>query len=82
MEFIAKSTNIPVPKVYSCFEDDEAAYLVTEFVEGVTMNHLSIEERKIVEAELERHLETLRGLKSKIWGGPSNIVSRGFLGTI
>lgn len=76
IEFIAKTTNIPVPRVYSCFEDNEAAYLVMEYVEGITMNNLDIEKRKVVEKELERYLETMRRLKSSIWGGPSKTVSR------
>jgi hypothetical protein len=79
MEFIAKNTNIPVPKFYSCFEDDEAAYLVIEFVEGVTIAELDLEQRKIVEKEFEGHLETMRKLKSCAWGGPSGIVSNFFL---
>jgi serine/threonine protein kinase len=76
LEFIARTTNIPVPKVYSCFEDDEAAYLVMEYVEGVTMSSLDAEKRKIVEKEIEGYLETMRTLKSSVWGGPSNIVSQ------
>jgi hypothetical protein len=46
-----------------------------EYVEGVTMADLTPEQRKVVETELERHLETLRSLKSDAWGGPSGIVS-------
>jgi aminoglycoside phosphotransferase (APT) family kinase protein len=76
MEFIAKNTNIPVPKLYSCFEDDEAAYLVMEYVEGITLNHLDIEKRKVIEKEVETYLETMRELKSSVWGGPSGIVSK------
>jgi aminoglycoside phosphotransferase (APT) family kinase protein len=75
IEFIAKATNIPVPRVYSCFEDDEAAYLVMEYVEGITMNKLDVEKRKIVEKEVESHLETMSKLRSSVWGGPSRIVS-------
>jgi hypothetical protein len=76
MRFIAENTDIPVPKVYACFEDDGAVYLVREHVDGVTMNTLDADKRKVVEAELERHLETMRALKSKVWGGPSGIVGR------
>lgn len=75
MRFIASQTNIPVPKLYACFEDHDVAYLVMEYVEGVTMDKLTAEQRLVVEAEVERHLETLRGLKSATWGGPSGIVS-------
>jgi hypothetical protein len=38
MEFIAKNTNISVPQLHSYFEDDEAACLVMEFVEGATID--------------------------------------------
>lgn len=75
MEFIAKNTNIPIPKFYSCFEDDEAAYLVMEYVDGVAMSRLDIEKRKVVEKELEGHIETMKTLRSSVWGGPTNIVS-------
>jgi aminoglycoside phosphotransferase (APT) family kinase protein len=75
MKFIAEHTNIPVPKLYCCFEDDEAVYLVMEYIEGVGMDGLEEEKRKVVEKELEIHLETMKKLKSKFWGGPSGIVS-------
>lgn len=75
IQFIAEKTSIPIPKLYTCFEDDEAAYIVMEYVEGVTMNELNADERKIVEKELEGYLATLRALRSDTWGGPSGIVS-------
>jgi hypothetical protein len=74
MKFIAEHTNIPVPKLYCCFEDDEAVYLVREYIEGVGMNELEAKKRKVVEKELEIHLGTMKKLKSKFWGGPSGIV--------
>ncbi|KAK5996906.1 hypothetical protein PT974_02253 [Cladobotryum mycophilum] len=74
LQFIANNTNITVPKVYACFEDDQAAYLVTELIEGVQMATLGPEERKVVEAELEGYIKTLRRLKSSEWGGPTGIV--------
>lgn len=74
LKFIAEHTEIPVPKLYCCFEDDEAVYLVMEYIEGVGMNELEEEKRKIVEREIEGYLETMKKLKSRIWGGPSGIV--------
>lgn len=74
MRFIAENTNIPVPRLYGCFEDDGAVYLVMEYIEGVSMAKLKPEERKVVEQELEGYLETLKTLKSSSWGGPSGIV--------
>jgi hypothetical protein len=40
------------------------------------MDNLNIEKRKVVENEIER-LEILRKLKSSVWGGPLDIVSKG-----
>ncbi|KAJ2894657.1 uncharacterized protein MKZ38_007315 [Zalerion maritima] len=74
IRFIADRTDIPVPKLHGCFEDDGAVYLIMEYVEGVTMNRLAAEQRKVVEMELEHHLEILRSLKSAAWSGPSGTV--------
>ncbi|KAI1839928.1 hypothetical protein JX266_013862 [Neoarthrinium moseri] len=75
MDFIAKNTRIPVPKLYGCFEDDGATYLIMEYIEGISMAKLTADERRVVELELDGYLETLRSLKSSSWGGPSGIVS-------
>lgn len=75
LRFIANKTDIPVPKLYSCFQDDNAVYLVMEYVEGVSMASLDSEQRATVEPELEGFLQTLRSLKSDVWGGPTGIVS-------
>lgn len=50
-----------------------------EYIHGVTMNDLTLKQRRVVETELERYLETLRGLRSDAWGGPSGIVGLLFL---
>lgn len=75
MRFIADRTNIPLPKLCGCFEDDGAVYLVIMYVEGVTMNSLTGEQCKVAEKELERYMGTLMGLGSELWGGPSGTVS-------
>lgn len=80
LRFITKNTNIPVPKLYGCFEDDGAVYLVTEYIDGVNMADLTPEQRKVVEVELEGYIATLRSLKSEVWGGPSGHVSFSTLG--
>ncbi|KAF5129791.1 hypothetical protein E5D57_006122 [Metarhizium anisopliae] len=66
LRFIAENTNIPVPKLYGCFEDDNAVYLVTELIEGVEMAALEPAQRKTVELELEGYVDVLRGLKSRV----------------
>lgn len=69
IQFLAERTDLPLPKVHACFEDDGAAYLVTEYVEGVGMDKLDEGKRAVVGRELCRHLETLRGFTSATWGG-------------
>lgn len=74
MQFVKKKTEIPVPKLYGVFEEDDAVTVKTEYVEGVGMNSLDEAQRKEVENELELHLHTLRGLRSSVIGGPSGLV--------
>ncbi|KAJ8610501.1 hypothetical protein MRB53_038493 [Persea americana] len=80
LRFIAEKSNIPVPKLYSCFEDDDAVYLITEYVEGVAMSSLTQEQRHVVEKEVERHIATMKNFHSDQWGGPSGIVSVHYVG--
>lgn len=74
LSYISQNTNIPVPTLHCSFEDDGAVYLIMEYVEGVTMDHLGDVERKVVERELEEHLTTLRSLTSTRIGGPTGLV--------
>lgn len=60
LQFIQQHTNIPVPKLYCCFEDDQAVFLVTEYVEGVGMDDLENSQREIIRDELKKYLETLQ----------------------
>lgn len=46
-------TGIPLPKLLGCFEDDGAAYLITEYVDGVGMNDLDAESQAVVAEELQ-----------------------------
>lgn len=63
-----------VPRVYLDFEDDEAYYVATEYVEGVDMSSLSEDQRAAVYKELSTHLATLKTLRSNRIGGPSGLV--------
>lgn len=74
LRYISEVTNIPVPKLYCDFEDNGAYYLITEYVEGVSLSDLDEDEKTVVCRELEEHLVTLHALKSQRIGGPSEIV--------
>ncbi len=60
--------------MYCDFEDDQAYYLATVYVEGVDMSSLSEEQRTVVYEELSVHLAKLKTLRSNRMGGPSGIV--------
>ena len=74
LRYIRRMTNIPVPTVFADFEDDDAYYLVTEYVKGVSMSELSEEKKAPVLQELNQHILTLHSLTSKTLGGPSGLV--------
>lgn len=74
LRYIREHTDVPVPTVYCDFEDDDAYYLITEYIDGVSMSELSEEQKIVVGHEIERHLAKLQNLKSKQLGGPTGIV--------
>jgi len=74
LRYVKEHTDIPVPVVYCDFEDDEAYYLITEYIPGINMADLEDEQKETVKAEVQRHLRTLRTLKSSRLGGPNGIV--------
>jgi hypothetical protein len=76
LKFLAENTDIPLPKLFACFEDDGAAYLITSYVDGVGMNDLHAESQTIVAEELQRHMETLKKVSSDTWGGPGGVVDK------
>lgn len=49
MKFIREKTKIPVPTLFASFEDDDAVYLIMEYVEGVSMMELGNKQRAIVQ---------------------------------
>lgn len=69
LRFLAENTDIPLPKLYVCFEDGGAAYLITEYVEGVGMNDLDAAKQEMIATELQAHMETMSKLQSNVWGG-------------
>jgi serine/threonine protein kinase len=74
LKYIKENSDIPVPTLYACFEDDNAAYLVTSYVEGVSMNSLTDDQRAVVTEELEIHVATMHSLRGFALGGVSGLV--------
>ncbi|KAL8702001.1 MAG: hypothetical protein Q9201_004623 [Fulgogasparrea decipioides] len=74
LQYIKEHTSIPVPQVKAAFEDDDAFYLVMEYIGGVGMNELSDAQKAVVANEVEEHLKTLHSLRSRKLGGPTGII--------
>lgn len=74
LQFVRQHTDVPVPIVHNHFEEDGAYYLITEYIEGVSMSELPEEKKAVVFEELESQLSKLKALKSCHIGGPSRIV--------
>jgi serine/threonine protein kinase len=74
LKYIRENSDIPVPTLHGCFEDDGATYLTMDYVDGVSMNSLTDDQKKIVTKELEGHIRTLYTLRSRNLGGVSGIV--------
>jgi serine/threonine protein kinase len=74
LRFIKENTDIPVPALYDEFEKDGAYCVATEYVKGVNMTELTIDQKRVVIEEVKHHIATLRGLKSSTIGGPSGLV--------
>lgn len=75
LKFIRTETDIPVPEVLEAFDDNGSFVLITKRLFGVYISELPSDGQAIVMKEVERHLETLRTLRSKHTGGPSGILS-------
>ncbi|EZF25601.1 hypothetical protein H112_02171 [Trichophyton rubrum D6] len=50
-QLLKENSTIPIPHLYCCFEDDDAVYLVMEYVEGVSMDRLTEDQKARVENE-------------------------------
>jgi hypothetical protein len=75
LEFIKRMTDIPVPRVLEASEHSDGSFhLATELVPGIPMKELAPADQTKVMEEIEKHLKTLRGLRSTQIGGPSGIV--------
>ena len=74
MQFVREHTKIPVPVLHCAFADDDAVYLVMEYVDGVNMADLTEDEKHVVKQELAEHLESLHSLRSSTLGGVSGLV--------
>ncbi|RCI12783.1 hypothetical protein L249_0726 [Ophiocordyceps polyrhachis-furcata BCC 54312] len=74
LKFIRANTNIPVPEVLEAYDDNGSFVLITQRLFGVPMSQLPLDSQAIVVKEVERHLQSLRTLRSNRTGGPSGIL--------
>jgi serine/threonine protein kinase len=71
LKYVKENSAIPVPTVHACFEDDNSAYLITNYVDGVSMSSLPDDQKEIVTQELKGYIQTLHSLRGPRLGGVS-----------
>ncbi|KAI9664027.1 MAG: hypothetical protein M1821_007518 [Bathelium mastoideum] len=71
LKYIKENSDIPLPSLYACFEDDNSAYLITSYIDGVGMDSLTDDQKAIVTQELKEHIKTMHSLRSSKLGGVS-----------
>jgi len=74
LRLIRRVSNIPVPTLYGAFEVDGAYFVITKYIDGVSMSDLSEDQKKVVHVELNQHIATLHAIRSNTIGGPLEIV--------
>ncbi|KAL2757212.1 hypothetical protein ACRALDRAFT_2097119, partial [Sodiomyces alcalophilus JCM 7366] len=74
LRYIRCYTNIPVLTVYYDFKDNNAYYLIAEYVKGVSISELLEDQKGIIRKELQGYLATLKTLKSNRLSGLSGLV--------
>lgn len=74
LDFIRSKTNIPVPDTLEAYDEAGSFVLITKRLWGVRMDELSPPLQALVMKEVERHVQTLRTLRSRRTGGPSGVV--------
>lgn len=69
LRYVKANSDIPVPTLYACFEDDNSAYLITSYIDGVSMSSLTDDQKAVVAQELEVHIKSLHSLRGSRIGG-------------
>ena len=74
LEFIARDTSIPVPRLLAAYEHDGSFILETERIHGVLMQDLTPAEQSKVKPQIRHVLKELHSLRSDKLGGPSGLI--------
>ena len=66
IEYIARNTTIPVPRVHDVFTIDTHTYIIMDYIKGFVFSHkaLSVEQRESIYEELKSYIAQMRALKS------------------
>ena len=73
LEFIARTTTIPVPRLLAAYTEDGSFILETDRIDGVLMQELSLEKQRQVIPQVRRYLRELRNIHSEKLGGPCGL---------
>jgi serine/threonine protein kinase len=73
LEFIARTTTIPVPRLLAAYTQDGSFILETDRIDGVLMQELSPEKQRTVMPQIRHYLRELRKIHSDKLGGPCGL---------
>ncbi|KAI5800039.1 kinase-like domain-containing protein [Geopyxis carbonaria] len=77
MQFVAKHTSIPVPKVHCAFERNGMRYILMERVQGHTLRHgwleRSVESKEKILAQIKNMVDQIRRIPPPSGQGISNV---------
>ena len=65
IEYIARNTTIPVPRVHDVFTIDTHTYIIMDYIKGLEFSHkaLSVEQRESIYEELKGYIAQMCALK-------------------
>ena len=65
VEYIARNTTIPVPRVHDVFTIDKHTYIILDYIKGFEFSHkaLSVEQQESIYEELKGYITQMRALK-------------------
>ena len=83
VEYIAKNTTIPVPRVHDVFTINKQTYIILDYIKGFEFSHkvLSMEQQESIYEELKGYIAQMRALKPARPGRVESVDGSGLFDT-
>lgn len=74
MKYVKEKTSIPVPEVLDAYEENGTYFLWTEYIDGIEMSDLTVDERTQIIPQVRDIVADLQKLRSRRSGGPTGLL--------